>query len=226
MPQSSLFPDFGWQFYYYSLWGWKSFYWREWFSRENKLKKVDKKFVNRNGNVVPLQSKDWTRTGLQPTFVIFQVWGAVHVATCRWERSDLSRKFPSKSQSGRDSWRKYRGRIKQQKTHIRSLTDLHTTKRARLVLVTKFVEFTLICDNSWKKLSTALRYTQNSGQKKLIVSRQPIFINLNNLIPWKTRCKDTISFSYLQEFYIFFIWNFTLIKRFAVPFKVRFQNQG
>ena len=27
------------------------------------------------------------------------------------------------------------------------------------------------------------------GTKKLIVSRQPIFINLNNLIPWKTLCK-------------------------------------
>ena len=121
------------------------------------------------------------------------------------EATSTSRSPPSKSQSGWDSWRKDRGRIKRQKTHIRSLTDLHTPKRARLVLVTKFVEFTLICDNSWKKLSTALRYTQNSGQKKLIVSRQPIFINLNNLIPWKTRCKDTISYSNLQEFYLFSI---------------------
>ena len=29
------------------------------------------------------------------------------------------------------------------------------------------------------------------GKQELVVSRQPIFINLNNLIPWKTRCKVT-----------------------------------
>lgn len=51
------------------------------FSDEKKSKKVDKKFVNRNDNVVPLHSKDWTRTGLQPTFDIFRVWDAVHVIT-------------------------------------------------------------------------------------------------------------------------------------------------
>lgn len=45
------------------------------FSGEKKSKKVVKKFVNRNDNVVPLHSKDWTRTGLQPTFDIFRVWG-------------------------------------------------------------------------------------------------------------------------------------------------------
>ena len=73
--------------------------------------------------------------------------------------------------------------MKRQKTHIRSLTDLHTPNSSPICLVTQFVEFTLIHDNSGMKLSTALRYTQNSGQKKLIVSRQPIFINLNNLIP-------------------------------------------
>ena len=51
------------------------------FSGEKKSKKVDKKFVNRNWNIVPLHSIDWTRTGLQPTFDIFREWGAVHVVT-------------------------------------------------------------------------------------------------------------------------------------------------
>ena len=112
--------------------------------QRKKLKKVDKKFVNRNGNVVPLQSKDWTRTGLQPTFVIFQVWGAVHVASCRWERSYLS-PSPSKSQSGWDSWRKGQRENKTAKDSHSFFDRLTYPKKDSYCSVTKFV----ILANLW-----------------------------------------------------------------------------
>ena len=97
------------------------------FSGEKKSKKVDKKFVNRNDNVVPLHSKDWTRTGLQPTFDIFRVWDAVHVITREMRKK---RPLPANSLQSPNPdetlEEENRGRMKRQKTHIRSLTDLYT----------------------------------------------------------------------------------------------------
>lgn len=65
----------------------------------------------------------------------------------KWERIDLSRQFPSRSQSGWDSWRRKQRENKRQKTHIRSLTDLHTQNKSPICSVMELVEFTLICDN-------------------------------------------------------------------------------
>ena len=96
-------------------------------SVEKKSKKVDKKFVNRNGNVVPLHSIDWTRTGLQPTFDIFRVWDAVHVITREMRKKRPLPQIPVKVPIRmRLLKKKTEVEMKRQKTHIRSLTDLHT----------------------------------------------------------------------------------------------------
>ena len=57
------------------------------------------------------------------------------------------------------------------------------------------------------------------GQKKLVVSRQPILLNLNNLIPWKTHCKITNISSICKIASVLFSMSITLFKCFAIPFK-------
>ena len=96
------------------------------FSGEKKSKKVDKKFVNRNDNVVPCTRKIKHAPTYNQRSISFECKVRCYSEN---EKEAYSPATPLQSYNPDETLEgENRGRMKRQMTHLRSLTDLHTPK--------------------------------------------------------------------------------------------------